>query len=128
MNLLLCTHSFVWWTTARKKLLARAFTEISNSANQVFLSVASLWELQIKIQINKFQFTDPLEIVVNEQIKINGFQLLPVTFAHVLELEKLPFHHKDLFDRLLIAQAIAENMILVSSDKIFSAYPVNLLW
>jgi len=128
MNLLLCTHSFIWWTTARKKLSARAFTEISNSANQVFLSVASLWELQIKIQINKFQFTDPLEIVVNEQIKINGFQLLPVTFAHVLELEKLPFHHKDLFDRLLIAQAIAENMILVSSDKIFSAYPVNLLW
>jgi len=90
--------------------------------------MASLWELQIKIQINKFQFTDPLEIVVNEQIKINGFQLLPVTFAHVLELEKLPFHHKDPFDRLLIAQAIAENMILVSSDKIFSAYPVNLLW
>jgi len=127
MNLLLCTHTFVWWTTARKRLSARAFAEISNSGNTVFLSAASLWELQIKIQINKFQFTDPLEIVVNEQIKINGFRILPVTFAHVLELEKLPFHHKDPFDRLLIAQANAEKMILVSSDKIFSAYPMNLL-
>ena len=112
MNLLLCTHSFIWWTTAKNKLL----------------SAASLWELQIKIQINKFKFTDPLETVVNEQIQTNGFQILPVTFAHVLELGKLPFHHKDPFDRLLIAQANAENLILVSSDAKFSAYPVNLLW
>ncbi len=81
MNLLLCTHSFIWWTTARKKLSVRAFAEISNSANRVFLSVASLWELQIKIQINKFKFTGSLEIVVNEQIKTTGFQLLPVNFV-----------------------------------------------
>jgi len=128
MNILLCTHSFVWWYDERHKLSPRAFAEISNRTNRVFLSVASLWELQIKIQINKFKFTDPLEIVVNEQIKTNGFQLLPVNFAHVLELEKLPFHHRDPFDRLLIAQANAEKMILVSSDSKFSAYPVNVLW
>ena len=128
MNLLLCTHSFIWWTTAKKKLSARAFKEISNSVNTVFLSVTSLWEWQIKIQINKFKFTDPLDIVVNEQIKINRFQLLPINFAHVLELEKLPFHHKDPFDRLLIAQANAEKMILVSSDSKFSVYSVNVLW
>ena len=128
MNILLCTHSFVWWYDERHKLSPRAFAEISNRTNRVFLSVASLWELQIKIQINKFRFTDPLEIVVNEQIKTNGFQLLPVNFAHVLELGKLPFHHKDPFDRLLIAQANAEKTILVSSDSKFSAYPVNVLW
>ena len=128
MNLLLCTHSFVWWYDEQHKLSARAFAEISNRSNRVFLSVASLWELQIKIQINKFKFTDPLEDVVVEQIKVNGFQLLPVNFAHVLELEKLPLHHKDPLDRLLIAQANAEKLILVSSDSMFAAYPVNVLW
>lgn len=128
MNLLLCTHSFIWWTTALKKLSWRAVTEISNPANNVFLSVTTLWELQIKIQINKFKFADPLEDIVDEQVKTNGFQLLLVNFAHVLELSNLPFHHKDPFDRLLIAQANAENLTLVSSDAKFAAYQVNLLW
>lgn len=127
MNLLLCTQSFIWWYDERHKLSARAFAEISNHANRIFLSAASLWELQIKIQIGKFKFTDPLEEIVTEQTKTNDFQLLPVTFAHVLELEKLPFHHKDPFDRLIIAQANA-NLTLVSADPKFSAYLVNLLW
>ena len=128
MKLLLDSQAFVWWREEPRKLSPKSYAEILNSANQVLLSVASLWELQIKIQNNKFKFTDPLEDVVVEQIKVNGFQLLPITFAHILELEELPFHHKDPFDHLLIAQANAEKMILVSSDSKFSVYPVNLLW
>lgn len=128
MKLLLDSHSFVWWREQPTKLSTKAFAEISNPANTVFLSAASLWELQIKIQLTKFKFTDTLEDVVNNEININSFQILPVYFSHVLELEKLPFHHKDPFDRLLIAQANSENMTLVSLDPKFSAYSVNLLW
>ncbi len=128
MNLLLDSQAFIWWREEPRKLSPKAYAEILSPANTIFLSLASLWELQIKIQINKFEFTDPLEDVVNEQIKTNGFRILPITFVHVLELGKLPFYHKDPFDRLLIAQANAEKMILVSSDLIFSSYPVDVLW
>ena len=128
MRLLTDTQTFIWIHDEPQKISRRALAELKKPTNELILSAVSLWELQIKIQISKFKFTDPLDIVVNEQIKINRFQLLPINFAHVLELEKLPFHHKDPFDRLLIAQANAEKMILVSSDSKFAAYPVNVLW
>ena len=128
MNLLLDTHTFIWWYDEQHKLSPPALAEISRPANTVFLSVASLWELQIKISLGRFKFADPLETVVHEQITTNGILLLPVAFPHVLALDNLPSHHKDPFDRLLIAQAIAENLTLASADRKFSAYTVNLLW
>ena len=128
MNLLLDSHTFIWMHNEPNKLSTKAAMEIVVLSNTLFLSIASIWEIQIKIQIGKFNFKDSLANIIAEQQKKNGLQILPVNLSHVLELENLPFHHKDPFDRLLIAQAKVENMTLVSSDPSFSAYSVNLLW
>ena len=128
MNLLFDSHGFVWWREEPHKLSKTAFTEISNPANKLFLSAASVWELQIKIKIGKFSFSDTLENVIADEITINRLQILSVNLSHALYLKNLPLHHKDPFDRLLISQAIVENLNLLSKDPKFSEYPVNLLW
>ncbi len=127
MNFLLDSHTFVWTHEEPRKLSPKAATEIKNSANDLFLRVASVWELQIKIQIGKFKFKDALKNIIAGQQIIDRIQILPVNLAHTLYLKNLPLHHKDPFNRLLISQAIVENMILVSTDPKFWAYPVNLL-
>jgi PIN domain nuclease of toxin-antitoxin system len=128
MNLLLDTHVFVWMHEDPNKISSRAFAELSNPSNKLFLSIASVWELQIKIQAKKFKFKETLEEVIEIEQITNGLQILSVTLTHALHLENLPPHHKDPFDRLLISQAIVENMILVSADASFAKYQVNLLW
>ena len=128
MKLLLDSHSFIWWRDDPRKLSSIAFTEISNPHNDVFLSVATVWELQIKIALNKFTIKGGLENAVKQEQQNNGFQILPVELSHALYLENLPPHHKDPFDRLLISQAIVENMTLVSADADFAKYQANLLW
>ena len=126
MNLLLDTHTFIWSYDEQHKLSRRALQEMSDTSNALFLSVASIWEIQIKIQTGKFK--DPTADVISEQQQINGIQILPVQLVHALYLENLPLHHKDPFDRLLISQAFVENMTLVSADANFGKYQVNLLW
>lgn len=121
MNLLLDSHAFVWTHEEPNKLSDNAALEILNLSNQIFLSVASIWELQIKIKLGKFSFSNTLENVIAEELRTNNLQILPVHLSHALHLEKLPLYHKDPFDRLLISQAIVEKMILVSADA-------NLLW
>ena len=128
MNLLSDTHSFIWSFSNTKKLSPTAAQAFKNPANQIFLSVASVWEMQIKIALVKMIFKDTLETIINEQQSINGIQILPVNLSHALYVENLPPHHKDPFDRLLISQAIVENMTLVSADANFAKYQVNLLW
>lgn len=128
MNLLLDSHTFVWWRDELHKLSSKAFAEISNSNNDIFLSVVTVWELQIKIALNKFTIKGGLENAVKDEQQNNSFQILSVNLSHALYLENLPPHHKDPFDRLLISQAIVENMILVSADANFAKYQVNLLW
>lgn len=128
MNLLLDSHAFVWWRDEPNNLSPTAFAEISNPNNDVYLSVVTVWELQIKIALNKFTVKGGLEATIKDEQLNNGFQILPVELAHALYLENLPLHHKDPFDRLLISQAIVENMTIVSADKHFANYQVNLLW
>ena len=128
MNLLLDSHAFVWMHEQPHKLSVKVASEILNPANQIYLSAASVWELQIKIALGKFKFNDTFTNVIAEELQTNGLQILPVNLSHALYLENLPLHHKDPFDRLLISQAIVENMILVSADPKFSDYPVSLLW
>jgi PIN domain nuclease of toxin-antitoxin system len=128
MNLLLDSHALIWWREEPQKLSPLALNEISNSTNSVFLSLASIWEIQIKITNLKISFNNNLFDVIADEQKINNFQLLPIKISHIIELENLPFHHKDPFDRILISQAITENMILVSADKKFADYQVDLLW
>ncbi len=84
--------------------------------------------MQIKIKLGKMIFNDTLENIINEQQTVNNIQILPVELSHALYLENLPLHHKDPFDRLLISQAIVENMTLVSADPEFAKYQMNLLW
>lgn len=128
MKLLLDSHSFIWWRDEPTKLSSTAYDESSNPNNDIFLSVITVWELQIKIALNKFTFKGGLENAVEDERQKNGFQILPVKLSHALYLENLPLHHKDPFDRLLISQAIIENMTLVTADPEFSKYQVNLLW
>ena len=127
MNLLLDSHTFKWWRDEPNKLSPTAFAEISNPKNDVFISVVTVWELQIKIALNKFTVKGGLENAVKDEQQNNGFQILPIKLSHALYLENLPLHHKDPFDRLLISQAIVENMTLVSADPEFAKYQVNLL-
>ena len=95
--------------------------------NAVFLSVVIAWELQIKIALNKILLKESLQSSFESEQKINGFRILPVTLPHTMYLSNLPLHHKDPFDRLLIAQAITENMTVLTSDRKFSAYEVSVL-
>ena len=128
MNLLLDSQAFIWTHNEPHKLSNKVAMEILNPANTLFLSMASVWEIQIKIQIKKFKFKDPLADVIAEQQKVNSLRILPIILAHVLELEKLPFHHKDPFDRLIIAQAIVENLMIASSDAAFDLYGIERIW
>jgi PIN domain nuclease of toxin-antitoxin system len=128
MKLLLDTHTFIWWDSQRARLSSDALILCQNKSNGLFLSMASIWEMQIKIQLGKLKFSLPLEDVIKDQQKANNIQLLPIEFDHILRLEKLPLHHKDPFDRLLIAQAQVEDMTVISNDAWFMNYAVKLRW
>ncbi len=108
--------------------IANCLRLIANSQHEPVLSLVSLWEIQLKLQIGKLQLNQPLDFVVAEQQRVNGLRPLPLAAEHIYGLSQLPFHHKDPFDRLLIAQAIYENLPLMSVDNAFSAYPVQGVW
>jgi PIN domain nuclease of toxin-antitoxin system len=128
MFLLLDTHTFIWWYNEPERLSSIAREWLQNPENTLLFSVASAWEMQIKLQSGKLKLDLPLATIIENQKKTNNVDVLPVTLAHVLALENLPKHHKDPFDRLLIAQANVENALLVSKDDKFEKYPVQLLW
>jgi PIN domain nuclease of toxin-antitoxin system len=128
MRLLLDTHVFVWWDISPKKIPSHVRAALADANNSLVLSVASVWEMQIKIQLGKLHLTRPLPDVVLAQQQSNSVKLMPITIDHVWALDPLPWHHKDPFDRLLVAQANAENAVLVSEDSAFSKYGVNILW
>jgi|SRR5215208_1609335 len=127
MKLLLDTHIFIWWADQPERLSPAALSALEDEANELLLSVASVWEMQIKIQFGKLKLSLPLEELVKNQQETNALTVSPVTLTHVLALDSLPFHHKDPFDRLFIAQSIEEELTIVSKDSQFSAYAVKLL-
>lgn len=127
MKLLLDTHAFIWWDSDPAQLSAPALAALRDPANEVWLSVAGVWEMVIKAQLGKLSLRLPLADIVTQQ-QANGLQILPVTLAHVLAVEGLPPVHKDPFDRVLIAQANVEGAELVSTDQTVRQYPVRVLW
>jgi PIN domain nuclease of toxin-antitoxin system len=127
MKLLLDTHIFIWWADHPEKLSHAALSALEDEANELLLSVASVWEMQIKIQLGRLKLSLPLKELIQNQQETNDLTVSPVALTHVLALDALPFHHKDPFDRLLIAQSIEENLTLVSADSQFPAYAVKLL-
>lgn len=128
MRLLLDTHAFIWWHNESESLSARALDACLDSGNELLLSVASLWEMQIKLQLGKLKLRVPLREMIGSEAGQNRLMLLPVRVQHVLELDALPTLHNDPFDRLLVAQARYEKATLVSHDPAVVAYPVPVLW
>ncbi len=128
MKLLLDTHTFIWWDIEPARLSARALALCQDPNNQLVLSVVSVWEINIKMQLGKLRFAKPLAEMLSEQQQANRIEILPVLLPHVLALETLPLLHKDPFDRLLICQAQVEDMVLVSRDTEFSAYSIVVEW
>jgi PIN domain nuclease of toxin-antitoxin system len=128
LDLLFDTHSFIWWADEPTKLSTKVLTALEDENNRLFLSDVSIWEMQIKLQLGKMKLKLPLQDLIESQRKDNNVEILQITTQHILALSNLPFHHKDPFDRLLIAQSVVENFTLVTLDPEFSAYSVNLLW
>lgn len=113
MRLLLDTHSFLWFIDGNASLSPTARTLIEVADNQPLLSMASLWEMAIKLSIGKLSLGQPFKALIPEQMRLNGIELLPIEIGHVVVVAKLPFHHRDPFDRLLIAQAMVEQIPIV---------------
>lgn len=126
MTVLLDTHAFLWWVSDDARLSRRARTTIASS--RCLLSIASCWEMAIKVSLGKLTVSAPIGRFVQEQIEVNAFTLLDVSLEHVSMLESLPFHHRDPFDRLLAAQARAAELTIVSADRVFQRYRVKRVW
>lgn len=127
MGFLLDTHTFLWWLDGSKHLGSQASDAISDRSNDVFLSLASVWELSIKISLRKLKLRKPLADIV-EGCGDQGIRLLSIKPEHCFEVGRLGFHHRDPFDRLLVAQAICEGLTFLTRDEALKAYDVNILW
>jgi PIN domain nuclease of toxin-antitoxin system len=128
LRALLDTHSFLWFVTADKKLSTTAEGLISVGENELLLSVASVWEIAIKVNTGRLPIPEPLDTFIPGQLEKNRIALLPIALAHVVEAARLPLHHRDPFDRLLICQAIVESLPILSADSVFDDYPVRRIW
>ena len=127
MNLLLDTHTLIWLLEGDEKLSLNALNAIQNPANTCFVSSASLWEISIKISISKLEMSITFQ-ELSRLIWENGIEILPTEFEHFLTISTLPFHHKDPFDRIIIAQSLVEQMAIVGKDEHFEAYGLSLIW
>ena len=128
MKYLLDTHSLVWFFAGHPNLSNKVREIMEDDNHQKLISLVSVWEMGIKQSKGKFNLSLPLEDYINNNIKLEDFDLLPIKLNHVSLITSLPFHHNDPFDRLLIAQSIIENIPILSKDIAFDAYDVNRLW
>jgi PIN domain nuclease of toxin-antitoxin system len=123
VKILIDTHIFLWFILEDDRLNFKLF-DLLEADHDVFISVASLWEIAIKSSINKFQLPEPFHPFIQEQVKINDFEILEINYDHLNLVAKLDFYHRDPFDRLMISQAIVEEMPVVSLDSQFKQYPI----
>ncbi len=128
MNILLDTHTFLWFVADDERLSDAARTLIEAEDSQPFLSIASLWEIAIKISLGKLKLQQPFEVFIPQQLAMNGIGILTLSLEHTAAISTLPFHHRDPFDRLIAVQARLEKMRLVSADSAFDAYEVQRVW
>ena len=127
MRLLLDTHTFIWYIRDNSRLPWHIRQMIKDDSNVVYVSVISLWEISIKSRQGKLELHKSLADIVRS-LRGNGFRLLPVRLNHVYRLDTLALHHKDPFDRMLIAQSLAGGFALVGCDEVFDQYGVRRLW
>lgn len=123
MKYLLDTHVFIWAMEDNKRLQQEIKDTISSSKNKVFVSVSTIWEITIKKSLKKLK--TPFDIEAS--IEKTGLQVIPIQITHALKIEKLPLHHKDPFDRILIAQAKVENLTLITADQKIWQYKLSLI-
>jgi PIN domain nuclease of toxin-antitoxin system len=128
VRLLLDTHAFLWFISGSDKLSAHAKRLIEDTGNERYLSVASLWEMAIKVSLGQLKVPLPLTRLVREHVVGNAIEVLAIEAEHLDEQRRLPFHHRDPFDRLIIAQATVEEMKVVSRDEAFAAYEIRCTW
>jgi PIN domain nuclease of toxin-antitoxin system len=127
MKYLLDTHALIWGLEADNQLSVTAREVISDANADIYVSIVSLWEIAIKMSLGKLKLSQSLEQVITSLEQHNA-TLLPVKSAHVLKVSNLPFEHRDPFDRLLIAQALVENMKFISNEALFLRYGVDRVW
>jgi PIN domain nuclease of toxin-antitoxin system len=121
---LIDSHVFLWWSAADPALSSTAGDAIADPANEVLISIAALWELVIKASLGKLSLPADIESMVASQ----GFSVLAVAFDHLRQIASLPLLHRDPFDRMMIAQALAERIPIITSDRAFGAYSVEIVW
>ncbi len=127
MDLLIDTHAFIWFMNGDNQLSTTVKDLIVDTSNKCFLSIASVWEIAIKSSLNKLDLRGDFDQIA-QFLNENDIELLPITFAHVQELVRLNFYHRDPFDRIIIAQAIIENLAIATKDSIFKKYGVDIIW
>jgi PIN domain nuclease of toxin-antitoxin system len=130
MRQLLDTHTFLWFVAGKTELSEHAKSMILEPLAQNFVSLASLWEISIKIKLGKLQIKGSIESIINDIIE-NNFEILPINFAHIVKNFNYDFHHRDPFDRIIIAQAEVESMAVIGKDEIFDKHltgKVKRIW
>jgi PIN domain nuclease of toxin-antitoxin system len=127
MRILLDTLVFIWFVEDDPQLADRTKLIIEKSTNNIYLSIASIWEIAIKMQLKKLDIEKTIEEII-DLVAINGFELLPILPEHIFRLTTLDFHHRDPFDRIIISQGLVENQAIVSRDKVFDDYGVTRIW
>lgn len=128
MKYLLDTQVFLWWSDRYTNLSGKVYSICEDTDNELLLSIVSIWEIQIKVQLEKLQLPDTLKQIVTTQQQKNNFDILPIHPHHIYGLGQLAAHHKDPFDRMLISQALYEGIPILTKDDAIKKYPVKVIW
>ena len=128
MRLIIDTQVLIWWTNDVSNISHRVQNIIFDLDNELWLSLASIWEIQIKISLGKLDLPRSFPDIIATQIKENQIKILPIDLTHIYALDRLPLHHRDPFDRLIIAHSLTEEMPIASIDKAFDTYAIERIW
>ncbi len=128
MKFIADTHAFIWFVTDSPQLSAPAKKLFESPESERLLSIASVWEIAIKTNLGKLSFDRPLEQFLPEQIALNYVRLLDISLSHALRIANLPIHHRDPFDRMIVAQSLTENLPVLSNDNALDAYGIKRIW
>ncbi len=128
MKALLDTHVFLWWITDDPQLPSHVRGIIANGNNELFFSAASCWEIAIKAELGRIKLPHKPDVFISEQLIANAVQGLPIQLSHALHVFNLPSHHRDPFDRIIVAQSQLEKLPVITSDKLIAKYRVEIIW